>query len=203
MARPGQDFRDVPWNDMVRRLLLYAGSLVAQTGRLPGGVTAEDLVQTAITKTLNGTRVWNLDRVSLLGQLMGIIRSDFSHAVMSAESNWLVRTRSGTYDEIAPDYDRAKLLNENVSPEDQAAANEAVKAIRDHMRKTDADLSALLELIVNDVTTAVEQADQLNTTLAKVYELRRRLRRVTSSYLEKLDSGQRVDTNTEKVNANG
>lgn len=203
MAQPRHDFRDVPWDDIVRRLLLYAGSLVAQTGRLPGGVTAEDLVQTAITKTLDGTREWNSDRVSLLGQLMGIIRSDFWHAMTSAENRSLVRNRGRVYDEDLPDYDRTEQLNEGISPEDEAAAIESVEALREHMRKTDAGLSALLELILNDVIAAKEQAERLNLTLAKVYELRRRLRSATSLYLEKLGSVHQVDTDSEKVSANG
>jgi hypothetical protein len=48
-------------------------------------LTPDDRLNTAILKTLDGTRVWDPERVNLIGHLFGIVRSDVSHDVEWSE----------------------------------------------------------------------------------------------------------------------
>ena len=165
---------------------------------LPGGVTAEDLVQAAITKTLSGVRAWDPTRVSLLGHLMGVVRSDLGHARHSAERASTVRAAdAGPTDRQAGYGTTASEGVHKTTPEDLVAANAAIKAFKAHMRQKHADLAALLEIIVDeDVTEIPEQSRRLNLPRTRIYELRRRLRNATSAYLEAL---QRQEQASEKA----
>lgn len=80
------------WDDIIKRLTLYASRLVASKSwlRAPGGKKGEDYAMNAIGKLFEsgktGTRKWNPERVSLYVFLKGIVRSDVSTDVESAEN---------------------------------------------------------------------------------------------------------------------
>src|ERR1700680_2402805 len=91
------DWATIDWEDLNARLLLVAAKKLKRlfwrgmrSGAPPGGKTAEDFVQDAIAKTLEGRRVWNGD-CSLFEHLVGIISGDINHWVMSAENRRTVR----------------------------------------------------------------------------------------------------------------
>ncbi len=63
------------------RLVVYARRRLRLIGRLTAGQNDQDIIQTAIVKTLSGERVWPKHKVGIVGHLMGIIRSETSHMV--------------------------------------------------------------------------------------------------------------------------
>jgi hypothetical protein len=66
---------------MYRDLVRYARGNCCKRGRAAYAISAEDVVHTAIEKTLDGTRTWDPARVDLAQHLRGVIASELGHAV--------------------------------------------------------------------------------------------------------------------------
>src|SRR5258705_4391977 len=82
----------INWPDLYRRLMLIAAGKLnrlrwrgGRSGALLGARTAKDIVHDAIVKTMSGERVWNQGN-SLFEHLAGVISSEISHLVKSAEN---------------------------------------------------------------------------------------------------------------------
>lgn len=68
-------------NEMYRQLVTFARRSCGKHGRAASLISGEDLVHTAIEKTLDGTRRWNAGHVDLADHLRSAINSELSNGV--------------------------------------------------------------------------------------------------------------------------
>ncbi len=144
------------------RLVLYARRRLRLIGRLAAGQREEDLIQTAIVKTLSGERVWPKHKVSIVGHLLGIIRSDTSHMVE--------RYQTTVHDE--PHLQSELISGEGdfkIDPMEQATISATdprfTNSHFDHQSEVDDMITALLEHLKDD-PAALEVLDYLRDNMS-------------------------------------
>jgi DNA-directed RNA polymerase specialized sigma24 family protein len=167
------------------RLLQYARWRVRALGRKSRGQDHEDLLQEAITATLNDNRRWNKESVSFFNHLIGVMRSISNHwgekfapneAYLASE----VIISSSTGEEIDP-------MLEAVSPapdvEDEAVARDEVT----HIEKLVAErpLAWLIMDGLVDRMTGPEIQKALEITQTQYETELKWLRRNVRAYLNK------------------
>lgn len=175
------------WDDLMPRLHLLAIRRLTRTSwygcrgsRLSDA--AGDFVQDAITKTIEGVRVWDRATCTLLQHLAWVIVSDISHALNSSKSRHTVsdegRPNGSSHwppdvaDE-APDQERIVLWRSEL------------RRLLEYLSGHDSTLGRMAELmLVQDVWRTRDLSDQLGIQPAAVANLRKRLKRAVWSYLE-------------------
>ena len=186
------DWTAVDWDDLVPRLLLLAMSRLSrmtwrgQRGSIaPGAAEAEDFVNDAIAKTMDGVRVWSSDKCSLFQHLAGIVVSDISHAATAAE-NRLTLADDGRSSRIGgwpPDQ------ADDVPDQEQIALwRSEQRTLLDYLRDIDPIMGEMAELILTkDIDQTAELCLRLDRAPSEIANLRKRIRRATQAYL--LDRG--------------
>ena len=98
---PAVSFDEQDWEEYYRihkHLLAYAGlriramTWMSYPGEVPPKLMSpEDIVSEALTKTLDGDRFWNKDKIDLKKHLAGVISSIISHHATNSENTLTVR----------------------------------------------------------------------------------------------------------------
>lgn len=186
--RPSVDWTVVDWDDLVPRLLLLAVSRLSrmswrgQRGSIaPGAAEAEDFVNDAIAKTMDGVRAWSEERCSLFQHLAGIVVSDISHAATAAE-NRLTLADDGRTVRIGgwpPDRPDDKPDQEQV-----ALWRSEQRRLLDHLQGIDPVMGEMAALIlIEDIDQTSELSARLDLAPSDIANLRKRIKRATNAYL--------------------
>lgn len=198
-ANPMVDWSAVDWDDLVPRLLLLAMSRLSrmtwrgQRGSIaPGAAAAEDFVNDAIAKTMDGIRVWSSDKCSLFQHLAGIVVSDISHAATAAE-NRLTLADDGRAERIGgwpPDQ------ADDVPDQEQIALwRSEQRQLLDYLRGIDPTMGEMAELILTkDIDQTAELCLRLDRSPSEIANLRKRIRRATQAHLLDADNDDREVT---------
>ena len=190
---------EVDWSDVTQRLLRHAAYLSGLNGRDSGHTrivtdcsTLEDLVSSAIEKFLNGTRVWDPRKCTLLHFLKQAIRSDLTHA----------RTRMAN--QPAPKRLAADAIQESgretpLSDAGRQACASITNALLDSDIRSpasifrtrleedirgDQDLELVVMCLSDGISTSRKMAEELGMDVKKVYNLKRRLKRVADRIMQ-------------------
>ena len=193
------DWTAVDWDDLVPRLLLLAMSRLSrmtwrgQRGSVaPGAAEAEDFVNDAIAKTMDGVRVWSEEACSLFQHLAGIVVSDISHAATAAENRLTLADdgRCGAHPGGWPP-DRA---DEAPDQEHIALWRSEQRRLLDHLRGIDPVMGEMAGLIlIEDIDQTAELCMRLDRSPSEIANLRKRLKRTTNAYLlTERDDGREV-----------
>ena len=176
------DWTRVDWEDLVPRLLHLAASrlsrLVWRGARAgaPGMADAEDFVSAAITKTIEGVRVWNRETCSLFEHLAGVIVSDINHAAESAEN------RRTSADPTA--CNGVEHADPAADPERIAAWRSEEEHLLHHLWDVDPRIGRLAELIlIHDLRETAALSSELGLVPTEVLNLRKRMKRAILKYL--------------------
>lgn len=169
--------------ELIERLVLYSLRKVRllywRDGRdsdsLPGGRTAEDMVFIALEKVLSGRRKsWDPGKSSFEKYVQGVIKSEISHLVESAEHRRSVR--------IPEDEHLADILTGedslNGNPETRFMTEDQDSQFRDQLYLTvsgDEELESLILLLDDGVVETQAIADALKVPSRRVYSLRAKL----------------------------
>ncbi len=182
------DWTGVDWDDLVPRLLLLAMSRLSRMtwrgkrgGVAPGAAEAEDFVNDAIAKTMDGVRIWRPDACTLFQHLAGIVVSDISHAANAAE-NRLTLADDGHSARIGGwPPDRA----DDVPGQEQIALwRSEQRQLLDYLHGIDPVMGEMAGLmLVEDVDQTADLCLRLDRSPSEIANLRKRIRRATQSYL--------------------
>lgn len=162
-------FKEVNWDDLLPRLLLYTASLVRSYDLK--GISAEDIVYSSITDLMSGRRKWPTN-LPLLTALMGIARSKISHE----------RELEGRREEV--DFNEDLFIEQ-----ERATSNVEEKEFREKILRAVSDdpkLTRLVEAFFEDPRPqSTELAERLGVSIEEVYNLKKRLARKLSGVLHK------------------
>lgn len=175
------DWSAVDWDEITPRLLLYASRKMERRGwrgASPGWgefyLSPEDVVHTAIAKTMSGERAWNPSRIDLFYHLIMVIKSTISNLVRSADNAQLRGETEG--------FERIPSTSAD-DPERVAEARSQLSHFLSFVRREHPDLERMVMTMVNDgALTAPELASKLGCSVRDIYNLRKRLRRAVESY---------------------
>lgn len=182
------DWSAVDWDDLVPRLLLLAMSRLArmtwrgQRGSIaPGAAEAEDFVNDAIAKTMDGVRIWSKSTCTLFQHLAGIVVSDISHAATAAENRLTLADDGRTEPKGGWPPDQAH----DVPDQEQVALwRGEQRRLLDHLRAIDPVMGEMAALIlIEDLDHTSELCKRLDRSPAEIANLRKRLKRATNAYL--------------------
>ncbi len=189
------NWNDVNWEDIIGRLVLFTiGRMNRMTwrgnpckGLPPGGKEPMDFVQEAIIETMDGNRNWNQLKVSLFGHLAGVISSKISHLSVSYENKFTLNndennsnsTHQSIQDIIANTEDQQRNQEHNTIEELEKIA------FLNYLHGFDKNLKILAELILSGSMDSSEIAEKLDVPVDYVNNLKKRLKRAVSSYLDK------------------
>jgi hypothetical protein len=166
------------WNDITRKLTVYAASRVRYVFRiknnyvtLPMGASIETVVQESVRKLLDGTRVWNPDRVDLLGFLMGIVRSEISHLAGLKDTQQANNCLSPEEIENfqGDSFDPEQLLEEK---EEARVIYEAYQELI-NQAESNPEYGAIALCLMSGVSKAADIAKETGIEIKKVYSLKR------------------------------
>ncbi len=184
--------KQADWTDLTKKLLRYVAFrlhiIYGGTGEniaLPGGQSANDIVQEAIRRFLNGQRKWDPSRVSLLRFLMGIAKSLISHHHELKETQLRasgVILDTNLSDENDPSGTRRIVAkNPTKSPEGEILSVELRgilnQAFRDLNQKAGADEDYILVLmcIEEGIMKPADIAKETSLNISRVYAVKKRI----------------------------
>lgn len=179
---PRHDWGSINWDDHWKRSLLFAARPVNTDSELRNRYDrndiAEELVQDAIEKVINGTRTWDEDRISLLMCLFGTIRSDLSNIkrkYLNQESN---------------NYDISSMLkekekSEHCSPEHIVSCKETKNKFIDKLKNEDKKASETLSIIIEEgITGPKEISETTDQSVEQVTNAKKRIKRKFERFLD-------------------
>ena len=167
------------WNDIVRKLTVYAASRSKYVFGinniftvLPMGASIETVVQESVRKLLDGTRAWNPDRVDLLGFLMGIVKSEISH--LAGLKDTQQTNRCWSPEEIEDFQSDDKLDPEQLlaEKEEKRVIGEAYKELIDQA-ENNPEYESIAVCIMSGVYKAADIAKETGIEINRVYSLKR------------------------------
>ncbi len=182
--------QDADWNNIGRRLTARV-IWITGTATLSNGVTARDIAQTVILKTLSGDRKWDPNKGELLPWLFDQVKSELSNLLTSSATKQESLVESGAED----DEDASELqdvidfraVDEGLFPDSKPQTPEAI-LIRNQIleREVDIVLQAVddievLKELFDTITTlystkAEDLAEQINVPVEDIYNRLKRLR---------------------------
>lgn len=169
------DWGQVAWDDLVPRLTLFAARRLSALVWHTNTADADDFVIEAITKTMQGVRVWNRPTCSLYDHLLGVIASDINHA---AES-WENRTMRNP-----GEHEPGELSDCAADPELVATLRFEQTRLLAHLGLLDPVMGKLAELILlEDLNGTDELSQRLGIAPNQVKNLRKRMKRTVLAYL--------------------
>lgn len=190
MPSQGISWSVLPWKDIIPRVTLYAHTLLRRRPFAGAQVSADDLVLSAIEKTISGARQWNIENVGIVEHLMGVVSSDLYNSVRKHILH------KDIYDEAN------NIISDGESPEDIALYNQEVRKLLDFMMQRDKRLfeAAYLYIIVG-VKSPVELADKMNVSERTARNIHSKLKSSILDYY-RLDAST-GDKQKEQKNAKG
>jgi hypothetical protein len=161
------------------RLKRFTTQRLMAIGRAAAGNDWTDLLQEAITRTLDGTRKWNKNEVPFVGHLMGVVKSLCSGlaekmGTQKHEEPMLESELAGVPDDPAMNpYQLA--VSQKPDPERILEAREVVAATKDYFR----DDSLVLDLIscLEEGLSGLEIKELLGISQKDLNTVMRRLQR--------------------------
>ncbi len=167
------------------RRLTWRGAYVMRGGSVPGGYEPYDFALDAISKAMDGSRLWNRTNYETLESfLRSIIDSDINHlveAVDNTKGRRLVR-KAGNGETFAPYEIPGVESNPHVVMVDEEWRNSFHEAAIKEL-KGEEFLIKLIECMEAEITEPQEIAVVLGTTVSHVNNEKKKLRR----RLDKLD----------------
>ena len=174
--RPKRDWNTENWNDLVPRLLLYAqGQILRYPPFTDRSNLAHDLVQSAIRKTIDGTRRWNKSLYpTLFYFLCSVIRSELNHT-----------SQAGVQDEkMQKEMEYTALLSAH-SPESLLSCEDYLRKFLRDLHSKDPKLAELAFLTVYEGLTGTQElANAMGVSPEQVNNFKKRLRRAFSRFRE-------------------
>jgi hypothetical protein len=174
------DWTKIDWADLYPRLLVVAAARLNRLGwrgkflgPVPGAKTPKDFVHDAIVKTMAGERIWRRDN-SLFDHFVGVICSEISHLVRSAEN---IRT-------LQADEKIIVIADRQDSPETVAARKIQEQKFFDYLETKKPALRELAQFMLYEPGGAPELAAKLNLSDRELDSLKRALRRATEEFVE-------------------
>ena len=182
--------QDADWNNIGRRLTARV-IWITGTATLSNGVTARDIAQTVILKTLSGDRKWDPNKGELLPWLFDQVKSELSNLLTSSATKQESLVESGAED----DEDASELqdvidfraVDEGLFPDSKPQTPEAI-LIRNQILEREVDivlqavddievLTELFDTITTLYSTKAEDlAEQINVPVEDIYNRLKRLR---------------------------
>jgi hypothetical protein len=175
---------EADWDSLIPRLLRYARANIYEPTRLlPGGRSAEDIVQEAVAKAFSGDRKWDPARKpDLEAHLRGTIDSILSSKGIFGLKEW--EAVSNVEDPSEWERFASRLPNLGGVCHDAAVA---LAALQESIRG-DQELNDVLDAVVEGFDKSGDIADVTGIPVARVYELQRKLERRRSAVLKKLET---------------
>lgn len=185
------DWSSCNWAEITPRLLLYARKRMfgyGWRGRASGAggsfLSPEDVVHTAIMKTISGERRWDAKRVDLFYHLLMTIRSILSNLARSGE-NRLVSELVGPADvfQDSTASDPARVVE----------SRSQLSALLAYIDEKHTDLRPFIDAIIEtgDFTPS-ELSARLGVPVQGIYNLKKRLRRALANYRNEKMEGEDV-----------
>jgi DNA-directed RNA polymerase specialized sigma24 family protein len=174
------NWETVAWNDIIPRLLLFARR---QRDRFMAGAhlpSEEDMVSSAIEKTIGGTRVWEPERVGLLEHLFGVIRSDVFNEVRKA--------RHQISDDVTADRLASVLVSNEPNPEEIASRQSVLATFLKELQSKDQEVYEWFALAGLYGLPEADVLSTLGVSKNDVANMRRRMRRHIFDFVEKYDT---------------
>lgn len=174
MPPKGIVWSQLPWPDIIPRIVLYAHNLLRR--RPFAGVTAsaEDLAWSAIEKTLSGTRRWDPERIGLLQHLMGTISSDvYNHARKEMEISSDILFQAAA----------AEVASQDETPEEEIIRKNETESLLKYLQNKDETVAKIASImILFGINSTPEIANIMQISVSEMYNLKKRLRRYLSEY---------------------
>lgn len=170
------NWETVAWNDIIPRLLLFARR---RRDRFEAGThlpLEEDLVSSAIEKTIAGTRVWEPERVGLLEHLFGVIRSDLYNEVR--------KSRSHISEDVTAERFASLLPSSKPTPEDVAENRSVLTVFLKELQAKDQQVYEWFSLVGLYGLAEADIQSTLGVSKTDVAKMRRRLRRYIDDFVE-------------------
>lgn len=182
--------QEANWHDIGRRLTARV-ILIAGTAHLANGVTARDIAQTVILKTLSQDRKWDPSKGDLMPWLFDQVKSELSNLHTSSAANQEALVESDTEDgedtdELSDAVD-FRSVDGGLFPDAKPQTPEAILA-KDQIVEKQIDiviqavddievLKELFDAITTLYSTKAEDlAEQLNVPVEDIYNRLKRLR---------------------------
>src|SRR5262249_28959756 len=135
----------------------------------------EDLIWTAIEKTLNGTRKWDAEHVGIVDHLMGVVSSELYNRIRKQKLVPMETLYSSAIDILPSD---------EASPEEITITRSEFEGVFSYLKKRDERLAELAYLYVAfRATSADELAAMMDLPRPTIYALKRSLRRALADYM--------------------
>ncbi|RUM13485.1 hypothetical protein EFD56_27925 [Rhizobium phaseoli] len=85
MPPNGINWSEYPWPTILRQMSLYAHRLMRRRAFAGADISAEDLVPSAVEKTMRGARVWKWESTGVVNHLMGVVSSELYDRVRQSK----------------------------------------------------------------------------------------------------------------------
>lgn len=175
---------EADWDMLVPKLVRHAKFNIYDPSRLlPGGQSAEDIVQEAVAKVISGERKWDpVKHPDLEAHLKSIIDSMLSRKGLFGLKEWEAMANVDDPEE----WERIAARCQNID----GLAHDAevfIAAMRDNMQG-DAELNDLFDAVIEGFDKPGDISELTGIPVERVYELRRKLERRRSDVLKKLET---------------
>jgi DNA-directed RNA polymerase specialized sigma24 family protein len=175
------------WEKLTKKLLYYVGTRLGLIyGRshdiaLPGGQSAEDIVQETVSRFLEGKRKWKPSRVALFDFLKGIASSLISHHHELKETK--LRDTRVLVDTNAPEDDipgtrRQEAVDPTGTPEEALIPFDTLNTAFNRLCENageEEDYNLVLMCIEDGITKPTEIASETGLDILQVYTVKRRV----------------------------
>ena len=176
----------IDWADLTPRLLLFTAARVRLTSLDSEGLSAEDLVQQAIQKTLAGKRRWNPERCDLFTFLAGVVQSDVSTACSK---------RNRKFDKLGPQVELDEEISISIdgesvkSPEDYFFFSKQREELLIYLKNQENFLANITEIILDKgVVHSKDLAEIFEMTEQEINNAKKRLRRAILAFAASSES---------------
>src|SRR6476646_3461966 len=128
---------DLPWKVIIPRLMLFARHLRSRKPFAGADSSPEDLVLSAIEKTITGNRQWDVENVGIIEHIMQVVSSDLYNSVRKQLAFRNDEMLSSAADELA---------SEEPSPEETAISKSEARNLLAFLESRDERLAQLASL---------------------------------------------------------
>lgn len=171
----------------LNKLRDYARFLVAGIGRAAEFREVDDLLSEAVTRTLEGKRIWNRGAVDIVGHLIGVMKSIASHWAESVSAR---RTTTNTESQIVRVNEEGDEINDfRQHPSDRPGPDRNIEAQQelDRLEQAfagDREVTEILEALKAEITAGPEIQVLLGISPTEYETRMKRLRRKARSLNE-------------------
>lgn len=176
------DWSAINWGEAMPRLLYYAASLMRRkgwrgdtAGSSSSAFGPEDIVQTAILKTMSEQRPWDpTNNLDLFTHLAGVIKSEMSNLSRSVDNRLVLNMPENLEARAAGTaFDASRIIE----------GRSELEGVRRFVLENAPDLRGLLDAMLSqEGISANELSKTLRVSEAEVWNMRKRLRRLIGRY---------------------